>query len=155
MVCCEIFTEHKPREESWWIHQDKCFCSMESVIEKLTDGENTTVMFNTLRLIFKYTRDSKNQKIGGKKPRQKREKYELVIHTKRNTHIHRLHCVWAGCSVVSDSLWPLAHRAPLYMGLSRQDYWSELPFPPPENLPNPGITPVFPTLAGKFTLETS
>ena len=32
---------------------------MESVIEKITDGENTTVMFNTLRLIFRYTRDSK------------------------------------------------------------------------------------------------
>ena len=40
-------------------HQNECFCSVESVIEKLTDGENTTVMFNTLRLIFRYTRDSK------------------------------------------------------------------------------------------------
>ena len=76
---------------------------MESVIEKLTDGENTTVMFNKLRLIFKYTWDSKNQKIGGKKSRQKRKKYELVIHTKRDRHTHRLLCVSA-CSVMSDSL---------------------------------------------------
>ena len=25
------------------------------------------------------------------------------------------------------------------MGFSRQEYWSELPFPPPGDLPNPGI----------------
>ena len=25
------------------------------------------------------------------------------------------------------------------MGLSRQGYWSQLPFPSPEDLPNPGI----------------
>ena len=27
------------------------------------------------------------------------------------------------------------------MGLSRQKYWSGLPFPPPGDLPNPGIEP--------------
>ena len=35
------------------------------------------------------------------------------------------------------------------MGFSRQEYWSGLPFPPPEDLPDPGIepeSPVFPTL---------
>ena len=32
------------------------------------------------------------------------------------------------------------------MGFSRQEYWSSLPFPPPENLPNPGIEPKSPTL---------
>ena len=25
--------------------------------------------------------------------------------------------------------WPVAHQAPLSMGLSRQEYWSRLPFP--------------------------
>ena len=25
------------------------------------------------------------------------------------------------------------------MGFSRQEYWSGLPFPPPGNLPNPGV----------------
>ena len=38
------------------------------------------------------------------------------------------------------TLWPVAHQAPLSMG-SRQEYWSELPFPSPGNLPNPGIEP--------------
>ena len=31
-------------------------------------------------------------------------------------------------------------------GFSRQDYWSELPCPPPGDLPNPGIKPRFPTV---------
>ena len=33
---------------------------------------------------------------------------------------------------------------------SRQEYWSGLPFPPPRNLPNPGIKPASPVLAGRF-----
>ena len=39
------------------------------------------------------------------------------------------------------------------MGFPRQEYWSGLPFPPPEDLPNPGIkpmSPVAPALVGKF-----
>ena len=30
-------------------------------------------------------------------------------------------------------------QAPLSMGVSRQEYWSGLPFPPPGDLPDPGI----------------
>ena len=33
------------------------------------------------------------------------------------------------------------YQAPLSMGFSRQEYWSELPFPSPGDLPNPGIEP--------------
>ena len=33
----------------------------------------------------------------------------------------------------------VAHQAPLSMGLSRQEYWSGLPLPPPGDLPDPGI----------------
>ena len=36
------------------------------------------------------------------------------------------------------------------MGLSLQEYWSGLPFPPPGDLPNPGIEPLSAALAGKF-----
>ena len=44
-------------------------------------------------------------------------------------------------SVMSNSAtpWTIAHQAPLCMEFSRQEYWSELPFPFPGNLPNPGI----------------
>ena len=34
--------------------------------------------------------------------------------------------------------WTVAYQAPLSMGFSRQKYWSGLPFPFPEDLPNPG-----------------
>ena len=33
-------------------------------------------------------------------------------------------------------------EAPLSTGLSRQAYWSGLPFPPPGDLPDPGMEPV-------------
>ena len=46
--------------------------------------------------------------------------------------------------------WTVAHQAPLSMGFPRQEYWSGLPFPPPGNLPNPGIEPVSLALAGRF-----
>ena len=38
--------------------------------------------------------------------------------------------------------WTVAHQAPLSMGLFRQEYWSGLPSPPPEDLPNSGIESV-------------
>ena len=42
--------------------------------------------------------------------------------------------------------WTVAYHAPLYMGFSRQEYWSGLPFPSPGDLPDPGIEPRSPTL---------
>ena len=49
---------------------------------------------------------------------------------------------------MSDSAtpWTVAHHAPLSVGFSRQEYWSGLPFPSPENLPLPGIKPGSPAL---------
>ena len=35
--------------------------------------------------------------------------------------------------------WTVAHKAPLLMELSRQESWSELPFPTSGDLPDPGI----------------
>ena len=35
--------------------------------------------------------------------------------------------------------WTVPCQAPLSMEFSRQEYWNELPFPSPGNLPNPGI----------------
>ena len=37
--------------------------------------------------------------------------------------------------------WTVAYHAPLSMGFSRQEYWSGVPFPSPEDLPTPGIEP--------------
>ena len=49
--------------------------------------------------------------------------------------------------------WTVVHQAPLAMGYSRQEHWSGLSFPPPEDLPDPGIELVSPAslaLAGRF-----
>ena len=48
------------------------------------------------------------------------------------------------------TLWTAAYKVPLSLEFSRQKYWSRLPFPTPEDLPNPGIEPTSPALAGRF-----
>ena len=47
----------------------------------------------------------------------------------------------------------LSPEVPLFMRFSRQEYWSEVPFPSPGDLPDSGIeamSPVSPALAGQF-----
>ena len=47
--------------------------------------------------------------------------------------------------------WTVACQAPLFMGFSRQEYWSGLPFSFPWDLPDPGIKPGSPALqVGRF-----
>ena len=43
------------------------------------------------------------------------------------------------CIGLFETLWPVAHQAPLFMRFSRQEYWSGFPYPPPRDLPDPGI----------------
>ena len=48
--------------------------------------------------------------------------------------------------------WTIARQAPLFMELSRQEYWSGLPFPTSGDLPDPGLEPtshLSPALAGR------
>ena len=47
--------------------------------------------------------------------------------------------------------WTVACQAPLSMEISRQEYWSGLPFPCPRNLPNQGSNLVFCTAGRSFT----
>ena len=66
-----------------------------------------------------------------------------------------LHCVPSCFSRVRLFVtpWTVAHQAPLSIGFSRQEYQSGLPFPPPGDLPNPGIEPrslKSPALVGRF-----
>ena len=49
--------------------------------------------------------------------------------------------------------WTAAHQVPLSMEFSRQEYWSGLPFPSPEDLPNPGIEPRSPALLADSLLS--
>ena len=59
-----------------------------------------------------------------------------------------------GCVRLFETPWTVAHQAPLSMGLSRQEYWSGLPFCSPGDLPDPGIKPRSPALqADSLTSE--
>ena len=50
------------------------------------------------------------------------------------------------------TLWTVARQAPLSKGFFKRGYWSGLSFPPPGDLPNPGIEPAFcvSCIAGRF-----
>ena len=54
--------------------------------------------------------------------------------------------------------WTVAHQAPLSVGFPRRECWSGMPLPPPGDLSNPGVEPVFPAspaLAGGFFTTTA
>ena len=53
------------------------------------------------------------------------------------------------CPILCDP-WTVAHQAPLSMGFLRQEYLSELSFPSPGDVSDPGIEPASPALAGRF-----
>ena len=59
-------------------------------------------------------------------------------------HYWRLHW-WRLCLTLATPC-TVVFQAPLSMGFSRQEYWSGLPFPSPEDLPNPGTEPGSPAL---------
>ena len=67
-------------------------------------------------------------------------------------------CVLSHFGQLFEILWTVAQQAPLSMGFSRQEHWSRLSFPPPGDLPNPGIEPsclMSPALAGEFFIASA
>ena len=81
----------------------------------------------------------------------------LFSYTK-TVHLYIL-SFWTFCVYVLSHVWlfatpwTVACQVPLSMGFPRQEYWSALPFPPPGDLPNPGIETVplgSPALAGRL-----
>ena len=66
-------------------------------------------------------------------------------------------CVLSCFRLFADP-WTVARQAPLSMGYPMQEYWSGLPFPSPEDFPDPGIKPeslASPALAGGFFTTTA
>ena len=68
-------------------------------------------------------------------------------------------CVCVCVSSVMSNPWTVALQAPLFMGFSRPEHWSGLPFPTPVDIPDVGIEPTSlasPGLAGRvFTTVPS
>ena len=63
------------------------------------------------------------------------------------------HCMLSHFSRVQLMQPQRTHQAHLSTGFPRQEYWSGVPFPSPEDLPDPGIQPKSPALADKcFTI---
>ena len=58
-------------------------------------------------------------------------------------------CVWV-CMCVRVHVSHSVMFDSLSIEFSRQEYWGGLPFPSPGDLPDPGIKPRSPTLAGRF-----
>ena len=75
-----------------------------------------------------------------------------LIHCSQNSQLLSTLLLFS-CSLMSNSFatpWTVARQASLSMRFPRQEYWSGLPFPPPRDLPDPGIKAEFPVLAGRF-----
>ena len=53
-----------------------------------------------------------------------------------------MHACILSCARLFVTPWTVVHQAPLPMEFLWQGYWSGLPFPPPRDLPNPGMKPV-------------
>ena len=76
-------------------------------------------------------------------------KTQLEFQLLRLTALQSIFC-WMCVCVLScfshvrlcATLWTVARQGPLSMGFSLQEFWSGLPFPSSEDLPEPGIKPV-------------
>ena len=53
------------------------------------------------------------------------------------------------CIRLFTTPWTVARQVPVSMEFSRQEYWNGQPFPSPRDLPDPGIEPASPVLAGR------
>ena len=63
---------------------------------------------------------------------------------------HNMRVLSRVCVQLFETPRTVACQALLSPGFSRQKYWTGLPFPSPGDLPNPGIEPRSPALAGRF-----
>ena len=64
-----------------------------------------------------------------------------------------MHAQPVSCAQLFATPWTIAYQASLSMGFSKQEHWSGTPFPPPGDLPDPGIQPLSPespALASRF-----
>ena len=75
-------------------------------------------------------------------PSQELAKIHLVEIMLTFTHSRGNHAFMSN----SATSWTVACQVPPSMGFYRQKDWSELPFPSPGDLPDPGIEPRSPTL---------
>ena len=75
----------------------------------------------------------------------------LSMYTMQLTYLYSVRKYVLSCVQLFAAPWMVAHQAPLSMGFPRQEYWSGLLFPPPGDLPDPGIKGAsLSCIAGRF-----
>ena len=78
-------------------------------------------------------------------------KSNLVLKEERNENLRKqvsIYLVAKSCQIFATP-WT-AKSQDLSVGFPRQEYWRGLPIPSPGDLPNPGMEPTSPALAGRF-----
>ena len=78
---------------------------------------------------------------------------KIIILDINMSYNHAMSCLLLSHVRLFATPWTVAHEASLSMGFSRQKYWSGLPFPPPGDLPDPGVETVSPTLQQTLPLS--
>ena len=71
-------------------------------------------------------------------------KYILILWLITDTVMHVRMLLHFSHIPIFVTSWTIAHQAPLSIGFSRQQYWSESLCPPPGDLPDPGLKPASP-----------
>ena len=62
---------------------------------------------------------------------------------------------WHSCVWLFATPWTVACQVPLVCGILHAEYWSGLPFPPPEDHSDSGIESASPALTGRFFITAS
>ena len=87
---------------------------------------------------------------------KRNQRFLKIVNTFRALCMLSTHTYAQSCLTLCNPMDYIACQAPLFMGFSRQKYWSGLPCPPPGALLNPGIelegpeSPASPALGGGF-----
>ena len=148
--------------------QDACAPCRPHPLSRLVKGGEAKMQFPMLAEIphlfcVMVTLQTSSQNIvnAWNKTHKRAKKSVISKYSKLRAHVVCKYQVWRvcvyrhvllllSCTWLFVTPWTVARQAPLSMEFSRQEYCSELSFPSPRDLPDSGIKPVSPTLAGEF-----
>ena len=82
-----------------------------------------------------------------------KQPFQISQCTFKHSKSEKLKCQLLSPVQFFQTPWTVACQVPLSMGFSIQERWSGLPFPSPEDLPNPGIEPGYSTLEADSLLS--
>ena len=114
---------------------------------------NIVLEFSRCKIFWINSLMNRNSRHGRLERRKGKEFWVLIHHPNLANMCAYCACCHFSCVWLFETLWTVACQAPLFMGYSRQEYWSGLPCPPQEDLPHSGIKPpslTYLTLAGGF-----